>query len=204
MGPEMVRSSLCFALISVGIIGAALGLGAHNASAADDCITESNVIPPKGSRWHYDIDRATNRKCWHIVALSIASHASNTQRTSPRSTPGLAVRSKHQVSESGQVAATQRITIRSTAGQATQHGRPPPRTHPFYPRLDQRSGAATARERRPQQGRGAQRARQGGVLSSSRRNPRPIFRKSTIPGFRPQSGRRGHHPLEYCLSWARR
>jgi hypothetical protein len=108
MGPEMVRSALCFALISVGIIGAALGLGAHNASAADDCITESNVIPPKGSRWHYDVDRATNRKCWHIVALSTASHTPNTQRTSARSALGLTVSSKHQVRESGQAAVTRR------------------------------------------------------------------------------------------------
>jgi hypothetical protein len=54
LGHMMVRSALWFALISTGVIGAALGLGAHNASAADDCITESNVIPPKGSRWRYD------------------------------------------------------------------------------------------------------------------------------------------------------
>jgi hypothetical protein len=72
LGYMMVRSALCFALISTGVIGAVLGLGAHNASAADDCITESNVVPPKGSRWHYDVDRATKRKCWHIVASSTA------------------------------------------------------------------------------------------------------------------------------------
>ena len=47
----VVRSALWFALISTSMIGAALGLGAHNASAADDCITESNLVPPKGSRW---------------------------------------------------------------------------------------------------------------------------------------------------------
>jgi hypothetical protein len=111
MGHEMVRSALRFALISTGMIGAALGLGAHNASAADDCITASNVVPPKGSRWHYDVDRATNRKCWHIVALSTASHTPNTQRTSARSAPGLTVRSKHQVSESGRAAVTQRTTV---------------------------------------------------------------------------------------------
>jgi hypothetical protein len=121
MGHEMVRSALRFALISAGMIGAALGLGAHNASAADDCITESNVVPPKGSRWHYDVDRATNRKCWHIVALSTASHTPNTKRTSARS----AVRSKNQVSESGRAAVTQRTTVGSTAGQTAQRGRPP-------------------------------------------------------------------------------
>jgi hypothetical protein len=125
LGHMVVRSALCFALISTGVIGAALGLGAHNASAADDCITESNVVPPKGSRWHYDIDRATNRKCWHIVALSTAPHTPNTQRTSARSAPGLTVRSKHQASESGQAAVTQHTTVRSTVGRTAQHGAPP-------------------------------------------------------------------------------
>jgi hypothetical protein len=75
MSHEMRSALCCFALISTGMIEAALCLDARDASAADDCITESNVIPPKGSRWHYDVDRATNRKCWHIVALSTAPHA---------------------------------------------------------------------------------------------------------------------------------
>jgi hypothetical protein len=123
MEHEMVRSALCFALISTGMIGAALCLGAHNASAADDCITESNVVPPKGSRWHYDVDRATNRKCWHIVALSTAPHTPNRQRTSARSAPGLTGRSKHRASESGQAA--QRTRVRSTAEQTAQRSRPP-------------------------------------------------------------------------------
>jgi hypothetical protein len=117
----MVRSAICFALISTATIEAALCLDAHDASAADDCITESNVIPPKGSRWHYDVDRATNRKCWHIV--STAPHTPNTQRASARAAPGLTVRSKHQASESGQAAVTQRTTVRPTAGVRTL-GRP--------------------------------------------------------------------------------
>jgi hypothetical protein len=120
----MVRSAFCFALISTGVIGASLGLGAHNASAAADCITESNVVPPKGSRWHYDIDRATNRKCWHIVALSTAPHTPNTQRTSARSAPGLTVRSKRRTSESGE-AMTQPTPVRSAAGRTAQPGRWP-------------------------------------------------------------------------------
>ena len=82
MRHEMVRSAICFALIS-----------------------------------------ATNRKCWHIV--STAPHTPNTQRTSARSAPGLTVRSKHQVSESGRAAVTQQTTVGSTAGQTAQRGRPP-------------------------------------------------------------------------------
>jgi hypothetical protein len=58
----VTRALLCFALVSTGMIGSALGASADNASAADDCITESNLVPPKGSRWYYHMDRATNRK----------------------------------------------------------------------------------------------------------------------------------------------
>jgi hypothetical protein len=120
----MVRSALCFALISSSMIGAALCLGANNAPAAGDCITESNLVPPKGSRWDYDIDRATNRKCWHIVPLSTARAAPPTQRTSARSGSGQTRRSKHQVRESEQAAVTQLATVRSTAGQTSQSGKP--------------------------------------------------------------------------------
>ena len=117
IGHEMMRSTLCFALISTGMIGAALCLDAPNASAADDCITESNLVPPKGSRWYYDVDRATNRKCWHM-ALSTAPHTPNTQRTSAAF--GLTVRSRF-----GHAAVTQHTTVRSTAGQTAQRGGPP-------------------------------------------------------------------------------
>jgi hypothetical protein len=116
----MVRSALCFALISSSMIGAALCLGANNAPVAGDCITESNLVPPKGSRWDYDIDRATNRKCWHIVPLPTARAAP--RRTTARSVSGQTRRSKHQVRESEQAAVTQRATVRSTAGQTVQRG----------------------------------------------------------------------------------
>jgi hypothetical protein len=120
LGHMMVRNALCFAWLSTCVMGAALGLGAHNASAADDCITESNVIPPKGSRWRHDVDRTTNRKCWHIVALWDAPHTKNTQRTSARSAPGPTVRGKHKASESEQAAVTQRTTVESAAGRTAQ------------------------------------------------------------------------------------
>jgi hypothetical protein len=100
----MVKSALfCFALVSTGMIGAALGFGVTKASAADDCITESNLVPPKGSRWSYHVDRATNRKCWHIVASATAPAAAHTG-TSARTPPSLTGRSKHQLSESEQAA----------------------------------------------------------------------------------------------------
>jgi hypothetical protein len=104
----VTRALFCFALISTGMIGGALGAGADNASAADDCITESNLVPPKGSRWYYHIDRATNRKCWHIAALASVPPAPRTVRPvrmSAHSELGLtARRSKHERSESEQAA----------------------------------------------------------------------------------------------------
>ena len=36
--------------------------------AADDCIIESNLVPPKGSRWYYHIDRAT----WFLMKVTTA------------------------------------------------------------------------------------------------------------------------------------
>jgi hypothetical protein len=64
----VTRALFCLTLVSAGMTGGAFAAGANNASAADDCITESNLVPPKGSRWYYRIDRTTNRKCWYIAA----------------------------------------------------------------------------------------------------------------------------------------
>jgi len=101
----VTRALLCFALVSTGMIGGALGAGADNASAADDCVTESNLVPPKGSRWYYHMDHATNRKCWYIAALASAPVAPRTVRTSVRAEPVRAARpGKHERSESEQAA----------------------------------------------------------------------------------------------------
>jgi hypothetical protein len=83
----MVKNAfLCFALASIGVIGAALEFGVNNASAADDCITESNLVPPKGTHWDYRTDRAANRKCWFLVKVTTAPVAPQTRRPLPQST----------------------------------------------------------------------------------------------------------------------
>ena len=47
----MVKNALlCLALVSTGVVVGSLELGVSYALAADDCITESNLVPPKGSR----------------------------------------------------------------------------------------------------------------------------------------------------------
>jgi hypothetical protein len=67
----MVKNALfCLALVSAGVVGASLDV--NDAAAAEDCITESNLVPPKGSRWNYHIDRATNRKCWFLMKMAPA------------------------------------------------------------------------------------------------------------------------------------
>ena len=101
----VTRALLCFALVSTGMIGGALGAAADDASATDDCITESNLVPPKGSRWYYHIDRATDRKCWYIAALASAPAAPRKARASVRAEPVRAARpAKHERSESEQAA----------------------------------------------------------------------------------------------------
>ena len=83
----MVKNALlCFALVSTGMTDAALALGVNRATAADDCVTESNLVPPKGSRWNYYIDRKTNRKCWFLMKLTTAPAAPQMRHTLPRST----------------------------------------------------------------------------------------------------------------------
>jgi hypothetical protein len=74
------KNFLCFALASIGVTGAALELGVNYALAADDCITESNLVPPKGTRWEYRTDRAANRKCWFLMKVTTAPVAPQTRR----------------------------------------------------------------------------------------------------------------------------
>jgi hypothetical protein len=73
------------ALVSGSTIGIAPLIDADIASAADDCVTESNLVPPKGSRWYYRVDPATDRKCWYIAALPPEPVAGRTLRTSAKS-----------------------------------------------------------------------------------------------------------------------
>jgi hypothetical protein len=100
----LVKSVLCsFALLFS--FAAALDLGARTSSAADDCITESDLVPPKGSHWEYRIDHATNRKCWHIVASKITSVELRAGHTSARKEIAQSARpNRHELSESDQAA----------------------------------------------------------------------------------------------------
>jgi hypothetical protein len=115
---KMVKNSLlCLALVSTGAVGAS-ELGVNYASAADDCITASNLVPPKGSRWYYHIDHATSRKCWFLMKVATVPATPQTRRKLPRldlartspelgelSTDGrTGQRGKHKLSEAEQAA----------------------------------------------------------------------------------------------------
>jgi hypothetical protein len=90
-------------LVSTGAVGVALVLGPEIASATDDCVTASNLVPPKCSCWHYHVDRATNRKGWYLAACPAVPAGARAQRKSTQSehaqTGG---RVGHQLSESEQ------------------------------------------------------------------------------------------------------
>jgi hypothetical protein len=63
------------------------------------------LVPPKGSRWYYHMDRATNRKCWYIATPTSTPAAPRTARPSVRAEPVRAARpGKHERSESEQAA----------------------------------------------------------------------------------------------------
>lgn len=51
----------------LSIFGAALRAGAEGAA---DCLTEPDASAPPESHWYYRIDRATQRKCWHLGAAN--------------------------------------------------------------------------------------------------------------------------------------
>jgi hypothetical protein len=93
-----MRALLCISLVSASMIG----LGVSYASAADDCITESKLAPPKGSRWAYHTDRATNRKCWFLMKVTIAPVVSQTRRALPQFTVARVSPEQRETSNAGQ------------------------------------------------------------------------------------------------------
>ena len=41
-----------------------------SAEGAAECLTEPDASAPPESHWYYRIDRATQRKCWHLRAAN--------------------------------------------------------------------------------------------------------------------------------------
>jgi hypothetical protein len=98
----MAKSAL-LALVSICAVGVALVLGPDIASATDDCVTASNLVPPKCSCWYYHVDRATNRHGWYLAACpAVPAGAQRKSTQSEHAQTGGRV--GHQLSESEQAA----------------------------------------------------------------------------------------------------
>lgn len=80
------RPTASAALVATLLVSA-VGIGAPtNTARADDCLTAPNSAAPEGSHWYYHIDRATQRKCWHVRATDQSAE----QTAAPASNPSAA------------------------------------------------------------------------------------------------------------------
>jgi hypothetical protein len=60
------RTTSCLRAVSIGLFAAILGLDSSRLFAASDCLEEPNR-PSVQAHWYYHLDRATGRKCWHLM-----------------------------------------------------------------------------------------------------------------------------------------
>jgi hypothetical protein len=64
----MSKRVSCTPTVSVGVLAAAIMLGANCAAfAADGCLAAPNRAPAPGGHWYYHFDRASDRKCWYLA-----------------------------------------------------------------------------------------------------------------------------------------
>jgi hypothetical protein len=69
-------------VLCLGALGALSVLGAIEAARADDCLREPGRATA-GVRWAYQIDRATNRKCWYRLDTEARAPAAAAAQPSP-------------------------------------------------------------------------------------------------------------------------
>jgi hypothetical protein len=68
MSAGVPRAFAPFALVATLLTSGAGGAAPADTTPADDCLAAPNSAAPPGSRWHYRLDRATQRKCWYVRA----------------------------------------------------------------------------------------------------------------------------------------
>jgi len=54
------------------------------ARAAETCLAAPKSTAPAGSHWYYHVDRATQQKCWHLVAAAHKGEARQDASAAPR------------------------------------------------------------------------------------------------------------------------
>jgi hypothetical protein len=64
--PRPIGSIALVATLLVSGVG--IGVPA-NIARADHCLSAPNYLAPQGSHWYYQLDWATQRKCWYLRAF---------------------------------------------------------------------------------------------------------------------------------------
>lgn len=88
MSGQIPRPMGSMALVAA-LLAWSVSVGAPTITArADDCLAEPNSSAPVGSHWYYHVDKATQRKCWHVRATDQPAEPATAQATSdPASVP---------------------------------------------------------------------------------------------------------------------
>ena len=87
MAGQTQKPAASLALIATLLV-LAVDIGAPtNIARADDCLTAPNSPVPEGSHWYYHLDRATQRKCWHVRVIDQSAE----QTTAPAASDDSAV-----------------------------------------------------------------------------------------------------------------
>ena len=79
--PRPVGSIALVATLLVSGVG--IGVPA-NIARADHCLSAPNSLAPQGSHWYYQLDWATQRKCWYLRAFRPPAQQAVASATSAR------------------------------------------------------------------------------------------------------------------------
>jgi hypothetical protein len=84
------RTASCLRAVSLGLFAAILALDSSRLWAASDCLDEPNRASAQVGHWYYHLDRATGRKCWHLMEAEPAPLPPQVQSAPPAPQPDTA------------------------------------------------------------------------------------------------------------------
>ena len=86
-GPTSFASKWLIGVLLILVASAILpGTTAH----AEECLAAPNSPAREGTRWHYRLDWATQRKCWYMRAIDQPTHQTTAHPSAALPAPGLA------------------------------------------------------------------------------------------------------------------
>ncbi len=87
MSGHIPRPTGSIALVATLLVsGVGIGVPA-NIARADHCLSAPNSLAPRGSHWYYQLDWATQRKCWYLRAYGPPAQQAAASATLARVTP---------------------------------------------------------------------------------------------------------------------